>query len=100
MLFPSSGPPTLDPHSINETAGRSKEKHFDVLAALIPAVMRILCPFALPADALQMTVVADIQVLDWHEDPPDRRPTLAAAPTPEKLKNTANGDHLSTRRIT
>jgi hypothetical protein len=99
MLFPSSGPPTLDPHSINETTGRSKEKHFDALAALIPAVMRILCPFALPADALQMTVVADIQKLDWHEDPPDRRPTLAAAPTPKKYKSTGNCYHLSTRSI-
>ena len=89
----------LDPHSINETTGRSKEKHFEALAALIPAVMRILCPFALPADALQMTVVADIQKLDWHEDPPDRRPTLAPAPTPKKYKSTGNCYHLSTRSI-
>ena len=74
----------LEPHSINDTTGRSKEKHFDALAALMSAVMRMSCPFALPADTLQMTVEADIQMLDWHADPPDRRPTLAAAPTPEK----------------
>ena len=49
------------------TTGRSKEKHFEALAALIPAVMRILCPFALPADALHMTDVADIHRVVEHE---------------------------------